>query len=101
MAAKKGSRTSTANAQNDDEMEDEVYLLRQRVRLLEGRVQELEPLVPEPGLQAISLSALEGTLHLPFHHHFEHETERLEYTELDPESDSGEYQSVITLFSVG
>ena len=42
MAAKKGSRTSTANAQNDDEMEDEVYLLRQRVRLLEGRVQELE-----------------------------------------------------------
>eukprot|EP00731_Ephydatia_muelleri_P019414 Em0012g239a len=43
MAAKKGSRTSlAANAQNDDEMEDEVYLLRQRVRLLEGRVQELE-----------------------------------------------------------
>ena len=43
MATKKGSRTSlAANAQNDDEMEDEVYLLRQRVRLLEGRVQELE-----------------------------------------------------------
>eukprot|EP00731_Ephydatia_muelleri_P013949 Em0007g1259a len=42
MAAKKGSRTSTANAQNDDEMEDELYLLRQRVRLLESRVQELE-----------------------------------------------------------
>ena len=42
MAAKKGSRTSTANTQNDDEMEDEVYLLRQRVRLLEGQVQDLE-----------------------------------------------------------
>ena len=43
MAAKKGSRTYTANAQNDDETdEDEVHLLRQRVRLLEGRVQELE-----------------------------------------------------------
>ena len=42
MAVKKGSRTSAANAKKDDEMEDEVYLLRQKVRLLEGQVQELE-----------------------------------------------------------
>ena len=40
MAAKKGSRTSTANAQNDEETNEDV--LRQRVRLLEGRVQERE-----------------------------------------------------------
>ena len=43
MTSTKAYATSTANAQNDDEMdEDEVYLLRQRVRFLEGRVQELE-----------------------------------------------------------
>ena len=50
-------------------------------------------LVPEPGLQAISLSALEGTLHLPFHHHFE-STDSEDVHNGNKDKDMGEHANV-------